>query len=344
MTNDLTILSGINSHPMRVAIVEYTAQMSGGFSLTDFSNLPEPMPSQPTGSYLMARHFISLASDAVTLDDTPVAYNASNYYGALILNPDLLGAIQQGSFIGNVNGALATNSVNTAVDQALCFLTAISLLFQHVQSQRRRTTAYLNKTYTGTPVSILKSLLADAYPVWSINGPNDPYWNTAIDNLIGGAGCTYSQIGHWFNGCVANPTYDKSTYQRPNFPAGFEGWVQANNWLIRTFSPSGHVTFGWQDNMWAVAQRLLAPQGSDERRHREHLFDAGIELGCSRTRRARSGAALSAPLMSPTSSCSTAMRRTTAPRPVRPRSTTRDPGTTTSPPSDRSAGTSTTSR
>ena len=68
MTNDLTILSSINSHPMRVAIVEYTAQMSGGFSLTDFSNLPEPMPSQPTGSYIMARHFISLASDAIALE------------------------------------------------------------------------------------------------------------------------------------------------------------------------------------------------------------------------------------------------------------------------------------
>jgi hypothetical protein len=250
MTNDLTILSGINGHPMRVAIVEYTAQMSGGFSLTDFSNLPEAMPSQPAGSYIMARHFISLASDAVTLDDTPVAYNGSNYYGALILNPDLLGVIEQGSFIANVNGALTANSVNMAVDQALCFLTTSRSYFNTSNPNGVTTAAYLNKTYTGTATAILKSLLADGYPVWSINGPNDPYWNTAIDNLIGGAGATYSGVGQWFNACVANPTYDGAAYQRPNFAAGFDGWVQANNWLIRTFSPR-NVTFGWQDNMWA---------------------------------------------------------------------------------------------
>ena len=150
-----------------------------------------------------------------------------------------------------MNGALAANSVNTAVDQALCFLTASRSYFNTSNPNGVTTAAYLDKTYTGTATAILKSLLSDAYPVWSINGPNDPYWNTAIDNLIGGAGATYSQIGQWFNACVANPTYDRTAYPRPNFPAGFEGWVQANNWLIRTFSPS-HVTFGWQDNMWAA--------------------------------------------------------------------------------------------
>src|SRR5262249_5355391 len=72
----------------------------------------------------------------------------------------------------------------------------------------------------------------------------------AINNLIGGTGSSYSQVGAWFNACVANPAYDKAVYQRPNFPPGFEGWVQANNWLIRTFSPN--VTFGWQENMWAA--------------------------------------------------------------------------------------------
>src|SRR5262249_49603566 len=112
------------------------------------------------------------------------------------------------------------------------------------------TAPYLKKTYTGTPVAILKSLLADGYPVWSIDGQTDAYWNTAINNLINGTGSTYSQVGVWFNACVANPAYEKTAYPRPNFPAGFEGWVQANNWLIRTFS--AHVTFGWQDNMWAA--------------------------------------------------------------------------------------------
>ena len=251
MTGDLTILSSLNSHPMRVAIVEYTAQMSGGFAVADFSNSPDPDPASG-GTYLMARHFISLASDAIALNDQPVAYNGGKYYGSLILNPDLMGAIQQGSFIGNVNGALPAKAVDTAVDQALCFLTAKRSYFNTSNPNGLSSAPYLDKTYKGTAVSILEQLLADTYPVWSINSAQDPYWNTSTSNLIGGSGSSYSQVGTWFNTCVAHPKYDHTAYPRPLFKAGFDGWVQANNWLIRTFSPVGQVTFGWQDNMWAV--------------------------------------------------------------------------------------------
>jgi hypothetical protein len=252
MTGDLTILSGLNNHPMRVAIVEYTAQMSGGFATADFSNSPDPDPASG-GTYLMARHLISLASDAIALNDQPVVYNGTNYYGSLILNPDLMGAIQQGSFIGNVNGALPAKAVDKAVDEALCFLTTSRSYFNTSNPNGLSSAPYLNKTYTGTPVSILEQMLTDTYPVWSINSASDVYWNTAINNLVGGTGNTYSQVGTWFNQCVAHPKYNTTLYKRPTFKAGFEGWVEANNWLIRTFSPVGHVTFGWQDNMWAIS-------------------------------------------------------------------------------------------
>lgn len=251
MTGDLTILSALNDHAMRVAIVEYTAQMSGGFALADFSNSPQADPASG-GTYLMARHFISLASDTIALNDLPVAYNGTNYYGSQILNPDLMGAIQQGSFVGNVNAALPAKAVDKAVDQALCFLTTTRSYFNTSNPNGLQSAPYLDKNYTGTPVSILEQLLADTYPVWSIDSAQDLYWNTATDNLIGGTGSSYSQVGAWFNQCAAHPKYDHAAYRRPNFPAGFEGWVQANNWLIRTFSPVGQVTFGWQDNMWAV--------------------------------------------------------------------------------------------
>ncbi len=252
MTGDLTILSGLNNHAMRVAIVEYTAQMSGGFSLADFSDSPIPDPASG-GTYLMARHLISLASDTIALNDLPVAYNGTNYYGSQILNPDLMGAIQQGNLIGSVNGALPAKAVNLAVDQALCFLTTSRSYFNTSNPNGLQSPPYLNKNYTGTPVSILEQLLADTYPVWSIDGAQDPYWNTAINNLIGGTGSTYSQVGVWFNQCIAHPKYDHTAYKRPSFRAGFDGWAEANNWLIRTFSPVGQVTFGWQDNMWAVS-------------------------------------------------------------------------------------------
>jgi hypothetical protein len=252
MTGDLTALSHINKHPMRVAIVEYTAQMSGGFSLADFSNSSKTDPASG-GNHLMSRHFISLSSDAIAMNDQPVTYKSKKYYGTLILNPDLMGAIQQGNFIGKVNGALPAKAVNTAVDQALCFLTTKRSYHNTSNPNGLSSAPYLNKTYTGTPVHILEKLLADGYPVWSINGAQDAYWNTATDNLIGGTGNSYSKVGSWFNKCISDPTYDQKTYNPPKFPAGFEGWVQANNWLIRTFSPVGKVTFGWHDNMWAVS-------------------------------------------------------------------------------------------
>jgi hypothetical protein len=251
MMGDLTTISSINKHPTRVAIVEYTAQMSGGFAVADFSNSSTPDPASG-GTHLLPRHLISLASDAIAMNSQPVVYKGKTYYGTLILNPDLMGAIQQGSFIGSVNTGLPANAVNTAVDQALCFLTTRRIYLNKSNPNGLSAPPYLNKTYTGTPGSILEQLLADGYPVWSINGSQDAYWNTAMGNLVGGTGKTYAQIGVWFNQCIAKPTYNQTTYKRPNFPKGFEGWVQANNWLIRTFSPVGHVTFGWQDNMWAV--------------------------------------------------------------------------------------------
>jgi hypothetical protein len=252
MTNDLRILSGINKRAMRVAIVEYTAQMSGGLALTDFSNTAEPNPGQPTGSYIMARHFVSLGSDAMALNSKPVVYKTKRYYGTLILNPDLLGAIQQGAHISEVNAALPAGAVNKAIDQALCFLTKTRSYHNTSDPNGVITAPYINKTYKGTPVVILSAMLKDGYPVWSIDSQGDVYWNIATNNLIGGTGSKYSRIGVWFNQCVSNPTYDQTKYRRPNFPRGFEGWVQANNWLIRTLSPAGRVTFGWQDNMWAV--------------------------------------------------------------------------------------------
>jgi hypothetical protein len=251
MTGDLTILSGLNKHAMRVSIVEYTAQMSGGFALADFSNSPNPDPASG-GTYLMARHLISMASDSNAMEDQPVAYNGKKYYGTLVLNPDLMGAIQQGSFIRNVNAALPAKAIDKAVDEALCFLTNKRSYYNTSNPNGLSNPVYLDKTYKGTPVSILEQLLTDGYPVWSIEGPQDPYWNIAINNLIGGTGNTYSQVGVWLNQCIKHAKYNQTLFKRPSFPKGFEGWVEANNWLIRTMSAAGHVTFGWQDNMWAV--------------------------------------------------------------------------------------------
>ncbi len=252
MTNDFNSLSAANKHAMRVAIVEYTAQMSGGENYDDFTNGPAgSSTSNPSATYIMGRHFASMAADAIMLHANPVVYGGQSYYGSLLMNPDLLGAIEQNGYIGSVNTVLPAGAVNTAVAQAMCLLTTSRSYTNTSNPNGLTSPPYLNKTYTGTPVQILTALLADGYPEWSFDGQNDPFWNTNVNNTIG-SGTTTSQVGTWFNNCVSNPTYNTTTYPTPTFPAGFAGWVEANNWLIRTLAPKGTVTFGWQDNMWAV--------------------------------------------------------------------------------------------
>jgi len=140
MTGDLTTLSSINNRAMRVAIVEYTAQMSNGASTADFSNV--------AGSgYIMARHFITLGTDAIALNDKPVVYNSTNYYGTLILDPDLLGTIEQQSYLSAVSTALPADAVNTAVDQALCFLTTSQSYHNTSDPNGVGTAPYFGKTH-----------------------------------------------------------------------------------------------------------------------------------------------------------------------------------------------------
>jgi len=247
MTSDLNAVSGINGRAARVAIVEYTAQMSGGQNYEDFTNTSTPSTSHPGATYIMARHFSSLIADAAFLAANPVKLNGNNYYGTLILNPDLLGAMQQNNYLrdATLQSQLRSGSVQTAVRQALCLMTTSRTYTNRTNPNGLPSAPYLGKTYTGTPVQIFQNLLGDGYPVWSINGGRDPYWNTTIGN-------TGSQVEAWFQACVTNPVYNTAQYVVPNFPLTFEGWVAANNWLIRAFAPAGTVTFGWQDNMWAV--------------------------------------------------------------------------------------------
>lgn len=252
MTNDFNALSAINAHPMRVAIVEYTAQMSGGFNTDDFTNGPPGQAGgMPNASYLMGRHLSSLAADAQMLATYPVTWNGNAYHGSLLMNPDLLGAIQQNGYIATVNAALPAGAVDTAIAQALCLMTTSRSYTNHSNPNGLPSAPYLGKTYTGTPVQILKAMLTDTYPVWSIDSQGDAYWNTAVNNEVP-VGPAKSQVGQWFDACVAQPSYDHAKYSPPPFPAGFDGWVQANNWLIRALAPNDAVTFGWQENLWAA--------------------------------------------------------------------------------------------
>ena len=217
-------------------------------------------------TYIMSRHFASLAADADALFKTPVMYPAGTpNYGSLIMNPDFLGAIQQNKLASIINDptnpGLPYGAVNTAVDQALCLLGQTRTYTNLSNPNGLNAPVYLNKKYTGNPVDILKSLLADGYPEWSASDTNDAYWNLAPNNYstaglsVAGKLPGYSTVGTWFNDCISTVGRlkgKKFKSNRPDFPAGLDGWIQANNWIIRNFAKKGTVTFGWQDNMWAV--------------------------------------------------------------------------------------------
>ena len=247
-------LVNINQFPTRIAMVEYTAQMSGGQNVSDFSNGPPGQSSSdPNAAYIMAKHFISLGADAQMMVANPVVYNGKNYYGTLIMNPDLLGAIQQNNYIDLINapnGVLGKYDVNVAVAQAMCLLNTKGTYLNTFNPNLLPPAGvpYINKTYTGTPVEILISMLKDGYPSYSFSSQNDPYWNSVTGNQLPAMppnAAANTQIQTWFNACLnAKPT--------TQFPATLDGWVQANHYMIRSFAPKGTVTFGWQDNMWAV--------------------------------------------------------------------------------------------
>jgi hypothetical protein len=296
MTGDLTTLSNCanNKRASRVALVEYTAEYSGGEStgLNDLTDSPNPSTAYPNGNYIMARHFVSLGADAMALNSGvaacagaltgpgvaacistaatggPVTYNGSNYYGTLILNPDLLGTVQQGGagWLTDANNVLSNNTnnpvnpgtgmapggVNKAVSIALCLLTTSRSYTNtyNPNGQAVGTVAY-DTTYTGTPVAIMEQMLADGYPAYSLNNSGgDEYWAYSADNnYSNSSGSGPSQVAVWFNQCVSNPV---SSYTPPTFPNTLDGWIQANNYIIRTVSPKGNVTFGWQEDMYAA--------------------------------------------------------------------------------------------
>ena len=242
MTQDFNTLSGCNAHPTRVVMVEYTAMLSNGVTTNDFTNLSTGTPVASTAdsantvdaSYIMAKHFATIGADVMQMQANPVIYNSESIYGSVIISPDALGTIQQQTYVSTINTLLGNypGSINTAVAQALCFLT------------NQQSYTYNGTSYTGTPVSIMNQILKAGYPVANITSTSqcNGYWNTC-DNNSG------SQASTWFAACASNPTYPNE-YQPPEFPDNLDGWIQAQNWLVHTLG-KGNITFGYQDNMWA---------------------------------------------------------------------------------------------
>jgi hypothetical protein len=218
MYKDLNLIASNNNLPVNITMVEYTAEYSTNDNVKEFTNVKS---SDPLQSNIMLKHFISLGLDTIALNKNPIVLNNKNYYGSIILNPDLIGRLQQIG-INDINNTLqnATNNLNLALKQMTCFLTKNNVQY-----------TYNSVQYNDTAYNIFESILKVNY--------NDAKtaWNDIMPTIL--------------ENCIQNPNYDTTKYNIPNLEGNFNGWIQANNWIIKIFGQN-NISFGWQDNIWAV--------------------------------------------------------------------------------------------
>ena len=230
MYKDFNSIATNNKLPINITMVEYTAEYSTNVNnVTEFTN-----KSTTTPSNIMLKHFISLGLDSIALNKNPIVLDNKKYYGSIIMNPDLIGTIQQQGNVGNINTTLqdSDNNLNLALRQVTCFLTRNYVQYDNESIQ-----------YIGSAYDFFESRFKISYD----DGIKD--WESIMPNIL--------------QSCIANPSYDTSKYNVPNFEFNnFNSWVQANNWIIRTFGEN-HISFGWQDNMWAAGNGSWLNSNSD---------------------------------------------------------------------------------
>lgn len=187
---------------VKPVMVIYTAFMSNGANMGDFDY----------GNLTM--HFINLLMEAQKLQSYKSVQNP--YPASIILNPDLLGLIQQQNLTADINLMIQGYSLQKAIKTAVCFVTSTL------------TTEFGENLNYEQLYRAIRARTTDNWSAMSI-------WD--------GFKMTY------FDRCNANPTVP-ANINVPAFTNDLPGWVQANNWSIRQFAPN--VTFGWQENLWAT--------------------------------------------------------------------------------------------
>ena len=209
-------------------MVDYTAEMSGGTAYKDFG-YDQPSAGAALvyqGESIPAMHFVNLMLDAQTLQQSKSTDNA--YPGSIIINPDLLGMVQQQKLFAN-GGTLSTLDipVNKSLQQAVCFMKRKFGSTDFTLSNGETVTVA-----GGTPME-MAAQLRNSGKVWS-------YWD--IKSVW-----EDKAVNVWYQSCVSNSDVGVTI---PSFANSFKGWIQATNWAIKYFGPD--VTFGWQENVWAV--------------------------------------------------------------------------------------------
>ncbi len=190
------------SHLVKPVMVIYTAEMSGGTSFKDFE------------ADNLEMHYINLMMAIQKLQTYSTKDNP--YPASVILNPDLLGMIQQMNLLHDANQALNQVSINKALSVATCFITS------------PLDTPYGKGLNYEALYQAIRAKTTDNWSAMSL-------WNGYKMDYL--------------NQCKNNPAIPQSI-QIPAFTNDLPGFVQSTNWIMKTFSPN--ITFGWQVNVWGV--------------------------------------------------------------------------------------------
>lgn len=210
-----------NNHRVKPVMVVYTANMSGGATYKDLFNQSN-----------LTKHFINLI-----LITQELQYFKGDNPGSIVLNPDLLGTLQQGNhYKCSDNGQCSlgdktqTIQVKQALHKAITFVTTSRDWAFTINGKTQIT---INNA---TPLQVLNRVESGEYADKDVKNGTDlirPFNQKASDIL----------------NSMDNQSFQKTTdYNIPDFNNTFKGWISATNWIINNFGPD--ITYGWQENVW----------------------------------------------------------------------------------------------
>ena len=215
-------LSKVNQHETRPVMVVYTAEMSGGTNFDDFDNQES---SDEISNKILTKHFVNLMLLAKTMQ---TGYQKYGLDGSVILNPDLMGMVQQQKLYQHLLGDNPTRiEVTSSLKQAYWFVNTPH--DWQLTLSNGKTLKVANKT----PEAFIQMAenggfkKQGVYSPWDIKVP----WEKAATEVL-----SQYQLS------------DSSDIVLPSFTQNFKGWVSATNWVMKTSAPD--ITFGWQENVW----------------------------------------------------------------------------------------------
>ncbi|WP_150468326.1 hypothetical protein [Francisella sp. SYW-9] len=237
-------LSKANNHEVRPVMVVYTGQMSGGTAYTDFDSVD-----------VLAKHFINLMLVAQVLEgknglDTDTT-------GSIIMNPDLLGNIQQNRLYNPTTkeiGDMKEIYVNESLREAYWFIHTPHNWTFHLQNGSVLT------IHNETPYQVVRDAYNGKFKSKGIYSPWDI--KQAFEDES--------------ESILQNAPTNLQNANLPKFENNFNGWVQATNWTIKKMAPD--VTFGWQENVWNVNSANWVHKYSNYEQIKSEITDPTLNL------------------------------------------------------------------